>query len=75
MSRVLVGVVQAVVVAVANVNSRDAVSVVAREQVAQAGLHLTLAIVLGFVGVVAAVIVSVAVPGCRNAPMRRTSTA
>lgn len=67
MSVVLVRVVEAIVVAVADVNARNAVAVVAGEEVAEAGLGSRLAVIRRLVGSVAAIVVSVAVPGGRNA--------
>ncbi len=67
MSVVLVGVVQAIVVAVADVNARNAVAVVAGEQVAETGLGSGFAVIWRLVGSVPAVVVSVAVPSGRNA--------
>lgn len=69
MSRVLVRIVQAIVVAVAYVNPRYAVAVVAREQVAETGAALGLAVLGRLVGPVAAVVVAVAVPRGRYAPV------
>lgn len=66
-SVVLVRVVEAIVVAVADVNARNAVAVVAGEEVAKAGLGSRLAVIRRLVGSVAAIVVSVAVPGGRNA--------
>ena len=54
----LVRVVQAVVVAVADVDAWDAVSVVAGEEVAEAGAALGLALPGGLVGPVGAVLVA-----------------
>lgn len=73
MSGVLVGVVQTVVVAVANVDSGNAVPVVAREQVAETGATFRLAVLGRFVGPVAAVVVPVAVPRGRYAPVVGTT--
>lgn len=71
MSRVLVGIVQAIVVAVAYVNPRYAVAVVACEQVAETCTALRLAVLRRFVRPVAAVVVTVAVPRGRYAPVVR----
>lgn len=61
-SHVLVGIIQTVVVAVANVNPRYAVAVVAREQVTETRAALRLAIFGRFVRPVAAIVVAVAIP-------------
>lgn len=71
MSDVLVGIVQTVVVAVANVNSRYAIAVVAREQVAETRAALRLAILGRLVRPVAAIVVAVAIPRGRYAPVVR----
>jgi len=68
-SRVLVGTVQTVVVAVADVDPRYAVAVVAREQVAETRAALRLAVLRRLVRPVAAVVVAVAVPRGRYAPV------
>lgn len=67
MSTILVAVVQAIVVSVANIDSRHAVAVIASEQVSEASPAVALAILWGFVGAVSAIVISVAVPRRRNA--------
>lgn len=62
----LVRAVHAVVVAVAQVDARDAVAVVASEERAEAGALLALALVR-LVSVISAVVVAVTVPGGRDA--------
>lgn len=64
---VLVAVVQAIIVSVADIDPGNTISVVAREQVAEAGPSLRLAVLWRLVGSIAAIIVSVTVPSGRNA--------
>lgn len=71
MTIILVGVVQAIVVSVANVNSWNAVAVIAREQITEARPTLRLAITRRLVTSVQAIIVSVAVPSSWNAPGKK----
>lgn len=75
MSGVLVGVVQAIVVAVADVDARYAVAVVAGEQVAETRAALRLAVLRRLVRPVAAVVVTVAVPRGRYTPVVGTPEA
>lgn len=72
MSVVLVTIVQAIIVSVANVNPWNTVSIVTREQVAEARSTLGLAILWRFISTIATVVVTVTVPGSRNTPMIRT---
>lgn len=66
MTFVLVRVIETIVVAVANINSRNAVAVVAREQIAEACPAFGLAITRRLVASVQTVVVSVTVPCGRN---------
>lgn len=59
---VLVGVVETVVVAIADVDARYAVSVVAGEQVAKTGATLRVTVLGGLVAAVETVVVAIAVP-------------
>ena len=68
----LVTVVKAVVVPVANVNPRDAISIVAREQVPIACSLCGFAFFLGLISSTIAIRIAVAVPSRGNAPMIRT---
>ena len=71
---VFIGAIQAVVVAIADIDARDAVAVVASKQVAETGTLLGLT-VGRLVGAVSAVVVAVAVPGGRDAPVVRAPVA
>lgn len=75
MSRVFVGIVQTIVVTVANVNSRYAVAIVAREQITKTRAALRLTIFRRFIRSIAAVIIAVAIPCGRNASVIRTPKA
>lgn len=75
MSRVFVRIVQTIVVTVANVNPRYAIAVVACEQVAETRTALRLTVFWRFVRSVATVIVAVAIPRGRNAPVIGTPEA
>lgn len=63
---VFVRVIQTIVVAIANINSRNAVAVVAREQIAEACPTFGLAITGRLVASIETVVVSVTVPCGRN---------
>jgi len=69
MAFILVGVVQTIVVAIADVNSRNAVAVVARKQITEARSTLGLAVTGWLVTSVQTVVVSIAVPGSRDTPV------
>lgn len=75
MTLVFVRVIQAIVVAVTNVNSRNAIAVVAREQIAEACPTLGLAITGWLVASVQTVVVSVTVPCGRNTSVIGTAEA
>lgn len=64
---VLVGLVQAIIVPVADVDPRYTVAVIAREEVAEAGPAFGLAVARRFVAAVQTVVVAVAVPSGRDA--------
>lgn len=72
---VLVRVVETIVVAVAYVDPRYAVAIVAGEEVAEAGASLGLAVAGRFVAAVETVVVAVAVPGRRYASVVRAPEA
>lgn len=72
-SIVLVTVIQAIIVAVANINSRYAIAVVASEQITETGSSFRFAIFWRFVGSIATIIVTIAVPSGRNASMVRAA--
>lgn len=72
---VLVRVVQAIVVAVADVNPRYAIAIVAGEQVAEASAALGLAVLGWLVAAVQAIVVSVAVPSGGDAAVIRATEA
>lgn len=73
MSIVFVTVIQAIIVAVANVNSRYAIAVVAGEQITETGSSFRLAVFWWLVGSITAIIVAIAVPSGRNASMVRAA--
>jgi len=68
MTFIFVRVIQTIIVPIANVNSRNAVAVVAREQIAEACPAFGLAVTRRFVASVQAVVVSVTVPSGWNTP-------
>lgn len=72
---VLVTVVQAIVVAVTDVDTRNAVAVVAREQISKAGASLGLAVIWRLVGTITAIVIAIAVPSGGNAAMIGTTEA
>lgn len=69
MTFVLIRIVQTIVVSVAYVYPRNAVAVIAREQIAEARSTFGLAVAGRFVAPVQAIVVSVAVPSSWNAPV------
>lgn len=69
MPGVFVGIVQTIVVAVADVNPGYAIPVVAREQVAETRPAFRFTVLRRFVGPVAAIVVAVAIPRGRYAPV------
>ena len=69
MALVLIRIVKAVVIAVADINSRNTVSVIARKQVTEAGLCARFAVIGRLVGSVSAIVIAVAVPSGGNAPV------
>jgi len=74
-SNVLVGIVQTIVIAVADVNSRYAIAVVAREQVAETRTALRLAVLWWFIRPITTVVVAVAIPRSRYASVVGTPEA
>lgn len=68
MTLIFIRIVQAIIVSVAYINSRNAVAVIAREQVTEACPALGLTITRRFVASVQAIVVSVAIPSSWNAP-------
>lgn len=64
---VLVTVVKTIIVTVADVDPGNTISVVAREQVTEASPSFRLAVLWRLVGSITAIVISVAIPGCRNA--------
>lgn len=75
MSIIFVRIIHAIIVTVADVNPRNAISIVAREKISEASSSLGFAILWRFVGSVTAIVVSVAVPSRRNATVVRTPEA
>lgn len=71
MTLIFVRVIQTIIVPVANVNSRNAVAVVAREQIAEACSAFGLAVTRRFIASVQTVVVSVTVPSGWNTPGQR----
>lgn len=72
---VLVTVVQAIVVAITDVNSWYTVAVVACKEIPKAGATLGLAVIWRFVGTIAAIVITVAVPCGGYAAMVGTTEA
>lgn len=75
MSRVFVGIVQTIVVTIANVNPRYAVAVIASEEIAETCTALRLAVLRRLIRSVAAVVVTVTIPCGRYASVVRASEA
>lgn len=67
MSVIFVRVVQTIIVAVTNVYSRNAVSIVTCEKITKAGASFRFAVLWRFVCTIAAVIVTITVPGSGDA--------
>lgn len=72
-SSILVRIIEAIIITIADVNPWYAVAIVAGEKITETCSLLRLAIVLGFVGLVTAIIIAVAVPGGRYASMIGTT--
>jgi len=68
-SYILVGIVQTVVIAIADIDPRYAIAVVARKQVAETRTTLRLAVLRWFIRPVTAVVVAVTIPRSRYAPV------
>uniref|UniRef100_A0A2M4D189 Secreted protein n=1 Tax=Anopheles darlingi TaxID=43151 RepID=A0A2M4D189_ANODA len=75
MPPILVATVQTIVVTIADVDPRYAVPIVARKQITEAGPALRFAVLGRFVRPIPAIVIAVAVPGGRYAPMVRTPEA
>ena len=71
--RRFIGIIETIVVAVAHVDPRNTISVIARKQIAETRSILGLALILGFVASVLAVLVAVAIPSGGYASMIGTS--
>ena len=67
MTLILVRVIETVIISIANVDSWNAVAVIARKQVTEAGLCARFTIIGRLIGSVSTIVVSIAVPGSGNA--------
>jgi len=74
-SYIFVGIVQTIIIAVADVNPRYAISIVTREQVAETRTALRLAVLRWFIRPVTAVVVTVAIPRGRYTSVVGTTEA
>lgn len=75
MSRIFVGIVQTIVIAITNINPGYAISIVASEKIAETSATFRFTVLWRFVRSVTAVVVAVAIPRGRYAPMIRASEA
>lgn len=75
MAVVFVTVVKAIVVTVTDVDPGNAVSIVTGEKVPEAGPAFRAAVLGWFIGTVTTIVITVAVPSSRDAPMVRTAEA
>lgn len=75
MTLIFIGVIQTIVVSIADVNSRNTVAVITSEQIAETCSTLGLAVTRRLVASVQTIIISVAIPSGWDAPVIRTSEA
>lgn len=71
MSNILIAIIQTIVIAITNINTRNTISIITGKQIAEACSTLALAILRWFIGTITAIIVPVAIPSGRNASMIR----